>query len=233
MVFISRLCSVSMRRVNKPLSFLSGQAFKGKETLVCTLQKPTQPLWTTQTKFLSTTSNFFQTQKEAKASEDTAKEGTQEVHTPLSKEKILEVVQEINEGLGTMLRRTKNIDPLNCCYHPRILLVDNIRGQSFDGIIMYKKNINLLNIICHLKFVYCRFAIDEVRDGPVVNSIRMDWRLQGMKWSRLVIRYIPDKLWLRDNMNEKSPTWISGVSTYYLDQDGKVTKHVIDPAEEK
>jgi len=50
-----------------------------------------------------------------------------------------------------------------------------------------------------------------------------------MGMTRLGLRYVPDKLWRRENIDKTAPIWMAGVSKYFVDESGKVIKHVIDP----
>ena len=59
-------------------------------------------------------------------------------------------------------------------------------------------------------------------------KIVVDWKFVGLTKFGMAIRYIPDKLWNRVNMDLAAKTWHEGVSTFYLGEDPKITKFVIE-----
>ena len=113
-------------------------------------------------------------------------------------------------------------------YHPEIVLEDRIRGQTFNGLLIYIKNMHLLKIAAHIKFVYVRPQIVSMKKFEEDKKIVVDWRFVGLTLSRMVIRYFPDKLWNRANMDNAAVTWYEGVSTFQLDQDNKIIRHVVE-----
>jgi len=141
---------------------------------------------------------------------------------------LAKVAEELKYDLSVVL--TNKIDFTRCCYTHDIQLVDNIRGKKFEGLTFYMKNCGLLKIVTHLKFAYNRLNIDSVTVDIESSTIRVGWRITGMGLTRLAIRYIPDKMWSRENIDKASPVWLEGVSTYHVNTQGKVYKHVIDQA---
>ena len=113
-------------------------------------------------------------------------------------------------------------------YHPDIEIEDKIRGQQFKGLIFYIKNMHLLKILAHLKFVYVRPQIVKLTKHSEERRIVVEWRFVGLTMTRMAIRYIPDRLWNRANMDHAAKTWYEGVSTFYLDEDLKIVKHIIE-----
>ena len=116
-------------------------------------------------------------------------------------------------------------------YHPDMELDDRIRGQQFKGLIYYIKNIHLLKIMAHIRFVYVRPQIVKLTKIHEDRKIVVDWRFVGLTQFRMAIRYIPDKLWNRANMDQAAKTWYEGVSTFYLDEELKIVKHVIEKSD--
>ena len=113
-------------------------------------------------------------------------------------------------------------------YHPDIEIEDKIRGQQFKGLIFYIKNMHLLKILAHLKFVYVRPQIVKLTKHSEERRIVVEWRFVGLTMTRMAIRYIPDRLWNRAIMDHAAKTWYEGVSTFYLDEDLKIVKHIIE-----
>ena len=62
-------------------------------------------------------------------------------------------------------------------------------------------------------------------------KIVVDWRFVGLTQLRMALRYIPDRLWNRANMDQAAKTWYEGVSTFYLGEDLKIAKIVIEKSD--
>ena len=98
-------------------------------------------------------------------------------------------------------------------YHPEIELDDRIRGQKFQGLLLYIKNMHLLKIMAHIKFVYVRPHIVRVVKNSEERTITVDWKFVGLTMGRMVLRYIPDKLWFRANMDNASKVRVTFIMT--------------------
>ena len=116
-------------------------------------------------------------------------------------------------------------------YHPDMELDDRIRGQKYKGLIFYIKSVHLLKILAHIKFVYVRPQIVKMTKLHEERKIVVDWKFVGLTQLRMALRYIPDKLWNRANMDHAAKTWYEGVSTFYLDEDNKIVKIHIEKSE--
>jgi len=113
-------------------------------------------------------------------------------------------------------------------YHTNLVFEDNTRGKRYEGVLAYRQFVNLLKIYCHMRFVYVRFNILKVTEHPEDGTIRVRWRISGMGAMKMVIKYIPAKMWQRGNMDKAADTWYDGYSTFYVDSDNKIVKHVAD-----
>merc|ERR1719228_649287 len=82
-------------------------------------------------------------------------------------------------------------------YHPNMILQDNIRGKTYEGLQEYIKIVNLVRLIAHLRFVYVRFHILKITTHPEDNTIRVRWRIAGLGMLRMLVRYFPDRLWMQ------------------------------------
>ena len=105
---------------------------------------------------------------------------------------------------------------------------DRIRGVKYTGLALYLKDLNLTKIRAHIKFVYVRPKILSLVKHEEDRTIHVDWRHVGVTTLRLVVRYIPDQLWFRDNMDKAAIVWAEGSSTYYLDENYKICKLILD-----
>jgi hypothetical protein len=113
-------------------------------------------------------------------------------------------------------------------YHPKIIFEDRIRGKTYEGLLNYAKFINLVKLMGHIRFVYVRFEILNLTKHKEDNTIRIRWRIAGLGLTRMILRYLPDKMWQRGSMNRMAPTWYDGYSVFYVDSDNLIYKHVAD-----
>jgi len=115
-------------------------------------------------------------------------------------------------------------------YHPDIVFEDRIRNKTFVGRPYYANQISLFKIVMHAKNAYWRIAVQSVAVDEEESSIDIKWSLGRIGFLRIFIYYIPKKLWRIKNMEEfaKEKGVTGGVSTYVLDKDSKVIKHILD-----
>jgi len=113
-------------------------------------------------------------------------------------------------------------------YHPSMVFEDNIRGKRYENALAYRMFVNQMKIYCHMRFVYVRFNILKVTEHPEDGTIRVRWRISGMGALKMAIKYIPHQMWKRGNMDKAADSWYDGYSTFYVDSDNKIVKHVAD-----
>lgn len=116
-------------------------------------------------------------------------------------------------------------------YHPNMVLQDNIRGKRFEGLDQYMKIVNLLKLTAHIRFVYVRFHILKMTKHPEDGTIRVRWRIAGLGMVRMLVRYFPDKMWMKGNMERAAPSWYDGISTFHVGGDDRIYKHILDRLE--
>jgi len=116
-------------------------------------------------------------------------------------------------------------------YHPNMVLQDNIRGKRFEGLDQYMKIVNLLKLTAHIRFVYVRFHILKMTKHPEDGTIRVRWRIAGLGMVRMLVRYFPDKMWMKGNMERAAPSWYDGISTFHVGGDDRIYKHTLDRLE--
>jgi len=143
--------------------------------------------------------------------------------------KLEDVASLLALDLANVLLRKITMD----LYDVNVVLEDRIRGQSFDGIILYIKNMHILKIVAHIKFAYVRPQILSMTLHTEDNTIKVAWRIVGLGLARMVLRYIPDKLYNRANMDKAAVSWFEGYSTFYVNSNGKIVRHVVDKRTEE
>lgn len=115
-------------------------------------------------------------------------------------------------------------------YSTDIVLEDNIRNKTFVGSALYINQMSLAKIYFHLRYVYARITVDSVAADFDDSAVIMKWSITGLGALKLLLRYIPRKMWQRQNMEANADLVASGISTYYI-RDSKVVKHVLDVRE--
>ncbi|XP_060812282.1 uncharacterized protein LOC132905219 [Bombus pascuorum] len=113
-------------------------------------------------------------------------------------------------------------------YTKDIVFVNNIRGTTSVGIQDYFKQVAFLKIIGHLKYAFVKFEVLKMTMHPEDNSIKVRWRIVGMSGTRVFLTFWKIKVWNSKEQTENTPAWYDGFSTFYVNNDGKVFKHVVD-----
>merc|ERR1719508_396671 len=113
-------------------------------------------------------------------------------------------------------------------YHKEVVLQDNIRGAKVVGLDKYMLLVNVLRLLAHIRFVYVRMSLLSLTKEEEEGIIKVRWSVVGLGMGRLVLRYFPDRLWEKGNMERLSPSYIDGHSTFYVDSDSKIYQHTVD-----
>ena len=85
-----------------------------------------------------------------------------------------------------------------------------------------------------IKILYTfRYAIcDSEVIGSTINieeqSIKIRFKFMGLGYLETILKFLPKKLWISENMVKESRSFFEADSTYYVDSGGKITKHVVD-----
>lgn len=113
-------------------------------------------------------------------------------------------------------------------YTQDLQFVNNIKGTVSTGIAPYMKQIMLLKLVGHLKFAYIKLNILKMTMHPEDSSIKVRWRIVGISGTRVFLTFWRFKAWnVKEQINDSS-AWYDGFSTFYINNDGKVFKHVVD-----
>ncbi|KOC65962.1 Uncharacterized protein WH47_12761 [Habropoda laboriosa] len=113
-------------------------------------------------------------------------------------------------------------------YTEDMTFVNNIKGTTCVGILNYVKQIMFLKIIGHLKYAYIKLDVLKMTIHPEDNSIKVRWRIVGISGTRIFLTFWKFKVWnVKDNIQHTS-SWYDGFSTFYVNNDGKIFKHVVD-----
>ncbi|PBC30546.1 uncharacterized protein LOC107997026 [Apis cerana] len=113
-------------------------------------------------------------------------------------------------------------------YTKDLIFINNIKGTTTIGIEQYLKQIALLRLVGHLKFAYVKLKILKMTMHPEDNSIKVRWRIVGASGTRVFLTFWKIKIFNAREQVENKSAWYDGFSTFYLNNDGKIFKHVVD-----
>ena len=68
------------------------------------------------------------------------------------------------------------------------------------GLDKYMLLINTMRVLAHIRFVYVRMSILSLTKEKEEGIIKVRWRVVGLGMGRMVVRYFPDRLWDKGNM---------------------------------
>ena len=69
-----------------------------------------------------------------------------------------------------------------------------------DGLEKYMLLINIMRMLAHVRFVYVRMTLLSVSKDEEASTVKVRWNIVGLGMARLVLRYFPDRLWEKGNM---------------------------------
>jgi len=113
-------------------------------------------------------------------------------------------------------------------YHPELVFVDNVRGSRLVGLDKYMLFINVMRMLAHVRFVYVRMTLLSVSKDEEASTVKVRWNIVGLGMARLVLRYFPDRLWEKGNMERTAPAYLDGYSTFYVNTDNQIYQHTLD-----
>lgn len=113
-------------------------------------------------------------------------------------------------------------------YTQDIILVNNIRGYTKEGLLSYVKEIALLRIVGHLKFAYVKLNVLKITAHREDYTVKVRWRISGISGYKVVLNIFSFKFWNIQESLKYAETWYDGFSTFYINTNGKVYKHVVD-----
>lgn len=113
-------------------------------------------------------------------------------------------------------------------YTQDLIFINNIKGTSFTGIQQYKYQIALLKIISHIRFAYIKCNILKITMHPEDSTIKVRWRIEGVSGTNIFLSFWKINVFnLRESIQNKAK-WYDGFSIFYVNNDGKIFKHVVD-----
>ena len=68
------------------------------------------------------------------------------------------------------------------------------------GLDKYMFYINIRRVLSHMRFVYVRMSVLSMSKDEENACIKIRWSILGLGMLRFCMRYFPDKLWKKGNM---------------------------------
>ncbi|CAG9770368.1 unnamed protein product [Ceutorhynchus assimilis] len=141
-----------------------------------------------------------------------------------SPEKLLQVYTILGESLPNLF-----VQPMDyTIYHDNIIFEDNIRNIRTEGLYNYVKQVALLRTVGHFKFAYVKFEILKITQHPEDGTVRIRWTIRGISALKVMFHFWKVKVWKYREMINHTVQWHDGYSTFYINSDGKIVKHVAD-----
>ncbi|KAF5302492.1 hypothetical protein FQR65_LT08582 [Abscondita terminalis] len=113
-------------------------------------------------------------------------------------------------------------------YNPNIVFENNIIGKRSVGLYGYIKQIALLRTVGHLKYAYVMFEILKITQHPEDSTVKVRWTIKGVSGLKVMFTFWKYKLWNYREILEKADIWYDGFSTFYVNGNGEIYKHVAD-----
>ncbi|XP_076628082.1 uncharacterized protein LOC143345133 [Colletes latitarsis] len=151
------------------------------------------------------------------------KKASPEDHKP-SEAQLQHVFDTLSKELPSLFIKTMDYG----MYTQDVVFINNIRGTSTTGIVNYIKQIAFLKIVGHIKFAYVKFDILKITMHPEDSSIKVRWRIIGITGTHIFLQFWRLKIWKMKQHIRDQQSWYDGFSTFYVNNDGKIFKHVVD-----
>lgn len=141
-----------------------------------------------------------------------------------SPDKLMQVYNTLADSLPQLF-----VKPLDySLYDDKMVFEDNIRNVRTEGLLNYVKQVALLRTVGHFKFAYVKFDILKMTQHPEDGTVRIRWRIRGISTAKVMLKFWKFKFWKIKDSFDQVANWYDGYSTFYVNQDGKIFKHVAD-----
>ena len=104
--------------------------------------------------------------------------------------------------------------------------------QVVTGGLQYVQQLRLLNIYAHLRFVFVQLQVKSLQVSTEEGIVRIRFCIKGFGMLQMLLNYLPKKLYKIENMSKHAPIWMDAISSYHVDEDGKIFRHVLDNKDE-
>lgn len=141
-----------------------------------------------------------------------------------SPEQIDFIYKKLSEALPKLFIQSMDYS----IYHPDVIFEDNIRNKRTEGLYAYVQQVAMLRTIGHLKYAYVKFEVLKITKNPEDNSVKVRWSIKGISGLKVMFLFWKYRLWKIKDLFDKTENWYDGFSTFYINCDGQIVKHVAD-----
>ncbi|XP_011056409.1 PREDICTED: uncharacterized protein LOC105147229 isoform X2 [Acromyrmex echinatior] len=154
-----------------------------------------------------------------------SQQSLQENEDKPSQEQLQSIVDCLSQDLPKLF-----VKPLNTSiYTDDLVFINNIRGVTTRGLNNYVKQLILLRIIGHMKFAYVKLDIIKITMHPESDTVQVRWRIRGVTGWNVFTMFWKYKFWkIQDAISTNRDIWYDGFSTFYVNANGKIYKHIAD-----
>lgn len=79
-----------------------------------------------------------------------------------------------------------------------------------------------------LLVAYVKFEILKITKHPEDMTVKVRWTIRGIGGMKVMLNFWKYKLWKLHEIWEQTETWYDGFSTFYIGEDGLITRHIAD-----
>ncbi|CAL1677183.1 unnamed protein product [Lasius platythorax] len=142
-----------------------------------------------------------------------------------SQEQLQFIVDSLSQDLPKLFVKPQNYS----IYTKDLIFINNIRGVTTRGVMNYAKQLIFLRMIGHLKFAHVRLQVIKITMHSDDGTVKIRWRIRGVTGWKVFSMFWKYKFWkIQDSIDSNHEIWYDGFSTYYVNGNGKVYKHVAD-----
>ncbi|KAL6260685.1 hypothetical protein P5V15_008208 [Pogonomyrmex californicus] len=152
-------------------------------------------------------------------------QSSQENESKPSQEQLQSIVDCLSQDLPKLF-----VKPLNySIYTQDITFINNIRGTTTRGLMNYAKQLIWLRVIGHIKFAHIKLDIIKITMHTEDDTVKVRWRIRGVTGWKVISMFWKYKFWkIQDSINDNHEVWYDGFSTFYVNTNGKIYKHIAD-----
>jgi hypothetical protein len=139
-----------------------------------------------------------------------------------------DILREIKEALCRSTQQFFTARVNINMFHPNIVFENRINGKVSQGLGPYNQYLGMAKIYGHLRysFVSSQVLSSHIDQDQCTVSVR--FQFLGMGMIEMALKYFPKKLYQRAKLTKESRVWLDAISTFHLDDNGIIIKHVLD-----
>ncbi len=113
-------------------------------------------------------------------------------------------------------------------FDKNIVFENKITGATYNGLPAYISYLSMIKVVGHIRYAFVTSVVLNSHVDVNSSTITIRFRFLSMGAIKMAAMYIPKKLYKFENRLRECNVWVDAISTYTLDSDGKVIRHVVD-----